>query len=206
MDSNLKFSIPGEVCLPGGKEDDIDGGDPVRTALREAEEEIGLLPQQVKVIQVLGKFLSKHQLEVTPVVGLIPNDFIPNLNRNEVESCFSVPLHWFLCREVCFEEASTKINLNQSRSSDGGRKKNRWHECEECEWTIKTNLSQSQRPKGFKTKFLLHKFTYEPLREASLGQDIPNPYVIWGLTAHICIEAASIGLSQSPEFTFYYSG
>ncbi|KAF6078882.1 nudix hydrolase 7 [Phyllostomus discolor] len=40
---------PGEVCFPGGKRDPTDVDD-VATALREAEEEVGLRPQQVEVV------------------------------------------------------------------------------------------------------------------------------------------------------------
>lgn len=39
----------GEVCFPGGKLDEADGGDVVVAALREAEEEIGLDPSEVEV-------------------------------------------------------------------------------------------------------------------------------------------------------------
>lgn len=40
---------PGEVCFPGGKRDPTDADD-VATALREAQEEVGLCPQQVEVV------------------------------------------------------------------------------------------------------------------------------------------------------------
>ena len=44
--SRLK-SHPGEVCLPGGKEEFIDDKDPVKTAIRECQEETGLGPDQI---------------------------------------------------------------------------------------------------------------------------------------------------------------
>lgn len=52
----------GEVALPGGKRDETDVDD-VHTALREAEEEMG-----IKDVEVLGKLkpmLSKHFLSVS---------------------------------------------------------------------------------------------------------------------------------------------
>jgi 8-oxo-dGTP pyrophosphatase MutT (NUDIX family) len=50
--------ILGEVSLPGGKVDEGDA-DVETTALREAQEEIGLDPALVSVVTVLEPFLSK---------------------------------------------------------------------------------------------------------------------------------------------------
>jgi hypothetical protein len=51
-------SHSGEVALPGGKRDEEDKDD-AATALREAQEEIGLEPSQVRVVAVFEPFLSK---------------------------------------------------------------------------------------------------------------------------------------------------
>ena len=51
----------GEVALPGGKRDDTDVDD-VHTALREAQEELGI--EEVDVLGKLPPFLSKHFLSV----------------------------------------------------------------------------------------------------------------------------------------------
>ena len=49
----------GEVCFPGGKSDPQDT-DEVHTALREAEEEIGIPPDQVEVVcRLLDPIVSK---------------------------------------------------------------------------------------------------------------------------------------------------
>ncbi len=58
----------GEVAFPGGRRDP---GDPdlIFTALREAEEEIGLPPGLVEVIGPLSPLISKHGIKVTPYVG-----------------------------------------------------------------------------------------------------------------------------------------
>lgn len=57
MSLQLKRSA-GEVCFPGGKRDPSDRDD-VDTALREAEEEIGLPPDDVQVVCRLVPIVSK---------------------------------------------------------------------------------------------------------------------------------------------------
>jgi 8-oxo-dGTP pyrophosphatase MutT (NUDIX family) len=64
----------GEVAFPGGRRDPEDP-DLVFTALREAEEEIGLPPGLVEVVGPLSPLISKHGIKVTPYVGVIP-DFV----------------------------------------------------------------------------------------------------------------------------------
>ncbi|BBN02335.1 peroxisomal coenzyme A diphosphatase NUDT7 [Marchantia polymorpha subsp. ruderalis] len=90
-------SHSGEVCLPGGKRDEGDVDDTV-TALREAQEEIGLEPSHVRVVAVLEQFLSKDLLGVTPVIGLLDDvsNFRAVVNPHEVESLFEAPLEMFL--------------------------------------------------------------------------------------------------------------
>lgn len=97
--SSMK-SHGGEVCFPGGKMDDEDDGDDVRTALREANEEIGLDPQSVNVLSRMGTIESKHSLCVTPIIGIVtPPEFAEpcrlTINTNEVEKAFAVPLRYF---------------------------------------------------------------------------------------------------------------
>ncbi|XP_020312473.1 peroxisomal coenzyme A diphosphatase NUDT7 isoform X1 [Oncorhynchus kisutch] len=88
----------GEVCFPGGKRDPRDRDD-VDTALREAEEEIGLPPDQVDVVCTLFPIMNKSGLLVTPVVGFIEASFSPRPNPAEVSAVFTVPLEFFT-REI----------------------------------------------------------------------------------------------------------
>ncbi|GFR49472.1 hypothetical protein Agub_g11533 [Astrephomene gubernaculifera] len=94
--SRLK-SHTGEVCLPGGKRDDTDAND-VATALREAEEELGIDPARVTVLGSMPPVLSKHHLSVTPVMALVPPDLVPTPSPHEVEAAFTIPLAVFLGR------------------------------------------------------------------------------------------------------------
>lgn len=88
----------GEVCFPGGKRDPSDRDD-VDTALREAEEEIGLPPDEVQVVCRLFPIINKSGLLVTPVVGFIDESFCPRPNPAEVSAVFSVPLDFFTCEK-----------------------------------------------------------------------------------------------------------
>lgn len=71
----------------GGKLDDADNGNVVVAALREAEEEIGLVPAEVEVVGRMRPTLSLHLLEVHPVVARIPNDFVERARPNPEVLC-----------------------------------------------------------------------------------------------------------------------
>ncbi|KAL0300687.1 UNVERIFIED_CONTAM: Nudix hydrolase 22, chloroplastic [Sesamum radiatum] len=68
--SSAMSSHSGEVALPGGKWEESDAND-VDTALREAQEEIGLDPSIVEVVTVLDPFHTKRNITVAPVIGII---------------------------------------------------------------------------------------------------------------------------------------
>ena len=84
----------GEVAFPGGRADPGDR-DPVATALREAEEEIGLDPRHIQVLGQMRPFQTVSGYRVTPVVGLVttwPVALRPD--PAEVAEIFSLPLDW----------------------------------------------------------------------------------------------------------------
>lgn len=82
----------GQVAFPGGLMLP-DEEDPIRTALREAEEEVGLLPARVQVVGLLDDCAARSgSVAVTPVVGGIVH--LPPLTprTGEVARIFSIPL------------------------------------------------------------------------------------------------------------------
>lgn len=85
----------GQISLPGGRVDEADA-DAIATALREAHEEIGLLPAQVDVIGTLPEYLTATGYRVTPVIGLIEQPFTPTLDAFEVSEIFEVPLAFLM--------------------------------------------------------------------------------------------------------------
>ncbi|WP_224784769.1 CoA pyrophosphatase [Marinihelvus fidelis] len=82
---------PGQVSFPGGSAMDTDASG-VLTALREAEEEIGLATDAVEPIGFLDRVDTVSDFRVLPVVGLARPQAPFVLDPNEVESMFTVPL------------------------------------------------------------------------------------------------------------------
>jgi len=84
----------GEVAFPGGRRDPEDR-DLVETALREADEEIGLPPGLVEIVGPLSTLVSRHGIQVTPYVGVVPDFVEYQANDGEIAAVFSVPLAFF---------------------------------------------------------------------------------------------------------------
>lgn len=85
----------GQISFPGGKVEDYDN-DLTATAIREAQEEIGLLPSAIEVIGQLHPYQTITGFIVTPIVALISSDQEYTIDQNEVEEIFTVPLRHFL--------------------------------------------------------------------------------------------------------------
>lgn len=86
---------PGQISFPGGR---VEAGDPspLATALREAEEEIGLAAASVDVAGFLPAQAVITGFAILPVVGFVPADFRPRLDDFEVAELFAVPLAFLL--------------------------------------------------------------------------------------------------------------
>ncbi|WP_042411514.1 CoA pyrophosphatase [Comamonas aquatica] len=85
----------GQVAFPGGRQDPEDA-DATATALREAQEEVGLDPGQVEVLGSLPVYETGTAFMVTPVVALVQPDAPLHPNPYEVADVFEVPLRFLL--------------------------------------------------------------------------------------------------------------
>lgn len=86
---------PGEISFPGGKIEPEDSG-PQAAAVRETCEEIGLNPEDIKVIAPLDIMVSPLNTIVYPFLGEIINSDLIQANPDEVAELFYVPLEFFL--------------------------------------------------------------------------------------------------------------
>ncbi|GAA0782948.1 MULTISPECIES: CoA pyrophosphatase [Pseudomonadati] len=85
---------PGQISFPGGKLEDNDKN-ATDTALREAEEEIGLQRGNVTVIGAFPPHKTFTGFTITPIIGIINQPFDLIIDPGEVDSCFKVPLNYF---------------------------------------------------------------------------------------------------------------
>jgi 8-oxo-dGTP pyrophosphatase MutT (NUDIX family) len=83
----------GQVSFPGGR-CEPDETTPEETALREAREEIGLKPEDVRLLGRMNEYLTITRYRITPVVGVIPWPYQFLLEAAEVERVFTIPLLW----------------------------------------------------------------------------------------------------------------
>ena len=83
----------GQVAFPGGTHDPDRDTSPEATALREAHEEIGLRPEDVRVLGALDDIETMtSRFVITPVVGMAPHPYAWTPCPREVDSIFTVPL------------------------------------------------------------------------------------------------------------------
>jgi 8-oxo-dGTP pyrophosphatase MutT (NUDIX family) len=119
----------GQVAFPGGRTDETDA-DAVATALREAQEEVGLDPRFVQVIGHLPIYVTGTSFVVTPVVGLVQPDFDLRPNPHEVADAFEVPLSFLMNpanhRLHAFEWEGVRREWYSMPYVEGGRERFIW--------------------------------------------------------------------------------
>ncbi|HUE99043.1 MAG TPA: CoA pyrophosphatase [Anaerolineales bacterium] len=113
-------SHKGQVSFPGGGCDEGETT-PEQTALREAEEEIGLRANDVRVLGRLSNLITITYFRVTPVVGVVRWPAIFRVGAHEVARIFTIPLAWLAnpLNRWQFEIPGTRRSLIAYHPYDG---------------------------------------------------------------------------------------
>lgn len=86
---------PGQISFPGGRVEPEDYS-PAHTALREAEEEIGLSSVHVEIVGYLPEYRTGTGFRVTPVVAILTPPFDLRPDPFEVAEIFEVPFAFLM--------------------------------------------------------------------------------------------------------------
>lgn len=86
---------PGQISFPGGHIEKSDGS-AEDAALREAEEEVGLDREHVRIVGRLDQYITRTGFSVTPVVGFVHPNYTVAPDEFEVAEVFEVPLAFLL--------------------------------------------------------------------------------------------------------------
>ena len=113
-------SHKGQVSFPGGACDDGETT-PEQTALREADEEIGLNPNNVTLLGRLADMVTVSYFQVTPVVGVVKWPTVFKVGEAEVARVFTIPLGWLAnpSNRWQFERSDSRRGLIAYHPYDG---------------------------------------------------------------------------------------
>jgi len=94
---------PGQVSFPGGKHEAFDKN-LQQTALRETDEEIGIKPYFIEVVGQLPSLSTTSGFEVSPFIGFVDNKFTLDIDQQEVQTVFEVPLSYLLDKKNYYRQ------------------------------------------------------------------------------------------------------
>lgn len=82
---------PGQISFPGGKQDATDPS-LIHTALREANEEVGLPHSRVEIVGSMPPHSTVTRFDVSPIVGWVDHDWDVLIDPAEVAEGFHAPV------------------------------------------------------------------------------------------------------------------
>lgn len=116
-------SHAGQIAFPGGKREE--GESALQAALRETEEEVGLVAPDITVLGRLPSFNAVSEYRVTPFVGIISSEAAIIPDAREVDDVFETPLSFVMNednhvpRDVFFEGRNHRLYDMPYQSTDG---------------------------------------------------------------------------------------
>lgn len=159
----------GEVSFPGGRRDKEDLNF-LETALRETYEEIGLSKERITDVRKYGTLIIPTGVVVEAYIGYVKNFSFDelNVNRDEVEKIFLVPLDYFIENKPSIEYVTVQ---NEPFYTD---KEGNKIELNVKRWGLPEKYHQPW--KGTPRRLLFYKYDNE---------------TIWGITGEIIYSIAS---------------
>ena len=102
----------GQVAFAGGKREPEDHS-LVVTALREAEEEVGLQQRDVTLLGSLNHHHTISEFQVRPYVGVADWPYALTLDEKEVPRAFTMPLSWLA--DECNYRTEARVHEDSKR-------------------------------------------------------------------------------------------
>ncbi len=111
-----------EICFPGGEFDPLQDENFSVTAVRETCEELGIESSNIEIFGQLNTFVAHMGAIIEPFIGYLHISDLKNLkiNKNEVESVFTMPIEFFINNKP--DEYKVRIDIQPSYINDDGEK------------------------------------------------------------------------------------
>lgn len=107
----------GQVSFPGGRIDPKDLS-PVDTAIRESYEEVGLKSKNLNILGCLDVYQTGTGFRIMPILAIVNNQKEFDVNQNEVDSIFFLPLNFLMNSENHSREIKSFIQGNSTYDYD----------------------------------------------------------------------------------------
>lgn len=111
----------GEICFPGGMYDPTEDKSIEQTAIRETCEEMGITPDKINIVGFMDTMVAPMGTTVDAFVGILKIKGLHELdiNRDEVEYAFTVPVSYFENHEP--ERYKARVMIEPSYIDNEGR-------------------------------------------------------------------------------------
>lgn len=103
---------PGEISFPGGKIEEKET--PKEACIRETCEELGITQNNIEIISPLDIYVSPSNLIIHPYLGILKDINNININKDEVDHTFLVPIDYLLEYKADYYTNDVKVIPNKN--------------------------------------------------------------------------------------------